>query len=112
MAEGDGAGRSSEPLAELAGPATPCVVTPWTVFLSYASPDATIAQTIVESLETQGLRCWIAPRDVRPGTQYADAIVRAINEARLSFWCYRRMRLHRPMSARKWSGRVQSASRS
>ena len=27
-------------------------------------------------------RCWIAPRDVKPGAQYADAIVRAINEAK------------------------------
>jgi hypothetical protein len=28
------------------------------------------------------LKCWIAPRDVKPGAQYADAIVRAINEAK------------------------------
>ena len=52
------------------------------VFVSYASMDATIANSIVESLEGQGLKCWIAPRDVRPGTVYADAIVGAINEAK------------------------------
>jgi TolB-like protein len=52
------------------------------VFVSYASQDATVANTIVQNLETQGLRCWMAPRDVRPGMVYADAIVRAINDTK------------------------------
>jgi TolB-like protein len=52
------------------------------VFVSYASQDAAVANSIVESLEQHGLKCWVAPRDVKPGAQYADAIVRAINEAR------------------------------
>jgi adenylate cyclase len=52
------------------------------VFVSYASQDAAVANSIVESLESQGVKCWIAPRDVKPGAQYADAIVRAINEAK------------------------------
>ncbi|MGC2032572.1 MAG: TIR domain-containing protein [Steroidobacteraceae bacterium] len=52
------------------------------VFVSYASQDAAIANTVVEHLEQHGIRCWIAPRDVKPGAQYADAIVRAINEAK------------------------------
>jgi TolB-like protein len=52
------------------------------VFISYASQDAAVANSIVESLEAQGLKCWLAPRDVKPGAQYADAIVRAINESR------------------------------
>ena len=52
------------------------------VFVSYASQDAAVANSIVENLESHGLTCWIAPRDVKPGAQYADAIVRAINEAR------------------------------
>ena len=37
---------------------------------------------IVEALESHGIKCWIAPRDVRPGTVYADAIVGAINESK------------------------------
>src|SRR3977135_925698 len=53
-----------------------------TVFVSYASDDAVIANSIVESLEQKGLECWLAPRDGKPGTQYADAIVGAINDAR------------------------------
>jgi len=52
------------------------------VFVSYASPDARIADELVALLERQGLRCWIAPRDVAPGGLYADAIIRAINAAK------------------------------
>ena len=52
------------------------------VFVSYASQDAAVANSVVEALERQGIKCWIAPRDVRPGTEYADAIVAAINEAK------------------------------
>ncbi len=52
------------------------------VFISYASQDAAVANAIVENLEQQALKCWLAPRDVRPGAPYADAIVRAINGAK------------------------------
>ena len=51
------------------------------VFLSYASHDAEAADSICRYLESHGASCWIAPRDVKAGAQYADAIVRAINEA-------------------------------
>ena len=52
------------------------------VFTSYASQDAAVAAALVEALERHGIPCWIAPRNVKPGAQYADAIVRAINEAK------------------------------
>jgi hypothetical protein len=52
------------------------------VFISYASHDAAVAQQVCAALEAAGFSCWIAPRDVRPGAQYADAIVGAINEAK------------------------------
>jgi len=51
------------------------------VFVSYASQDAAVAEAVVAALERHGVKCWIAPRDVVPGTLYADEIVRAINEA-------------------------------
>jgi TolB-like protein/tetratricopeptide (TPR) repeat protein len=54
-----------------------------TVFVSYASQDTEIANTVCRELESRGIRCWIAPRDVAPGALYADAIVRAINEAKV-----------------------------
>src|ERR1700730_7726882 len=50
------------------------------VFVSYASPDAVIANALCSALEAAGIACWIAPRDVRPGDFYADAIVQAINQ--------------------------------
>jgi TolB-like protein/Tfp pilus assembly protein PilF len=49
------------------------------VFVSYASQDLAIANSVVEALETRGIRCWVAPRDVTPGEFYADAIVHAID---------------------------------
>jgi TolB-like protein/tetratricopeptide (TPR) repeat protein len=52
------------------------------VFISYASPDNAVANSIVENLEQHGLKCWLAPRNVKPGTVYAEAIVRAINQAK------------------------------
>jgi hypothetical protein len=46
---------------------------PAPIFISYASQDAAVANSVVGCLEAQGLKCWLAPRDVRPGAQYADA---------------------------------------
>jgi hypothetical protein len=52
------------------------------VFVSYASPDAAVAVSLVAALERHGITCWIAPRDVKAGALYADAIVRAISGAK------------------------------
>jgi TolB-like protein len=52
-------------------------------FVSYASHDAPVANSIVEALEKRGLRCWIAPRDVTPGSHYADHIMSAISRAKV-----------------------------
>ncbi len=52
------------------------------IFISYASLDAEAAQKVCLALEAAGFLCWMAPRDVRPGAQYADAIVGAINNAK------------------------------
>jgi TolB-like protein len=52
------------------------------VFISYASQDKAVADAVVGALERAGLKCWIAPRDVRAGAQYADAIVRALSGAK------------------------------
>lgn len=49
------------------------------VFISYASADALLANRVCDFLEQHGTPCWIAPRNVRPGDLYADAIVKAIN---------------------------------
>src|SRR5450631_420728 len=64
------------------GPLGEAAATAARVFISYASHDAEIAQEVCAALEAAGSLCWMAQRDVKPGAQYADAIVRAINEAK------------------------------
>jgi len=76
MAGDKGVGKSSE--AEFQSPGAPAPI-----FISYASQDAAVANSIVENLEQCGLKCWIAPRDVTPGSRYADEIVGAINDAKV-----------------------------
>jgi TolB-like protein/Flp pilus assembly protein TadD len=51
------------------------------VFISYATHDAAVAQKVCSALETAGFLCWIAPRNVVPGTLYADGIVHAIDDS-------------------------------
>src|SRR5271154_5942501 len=53
------------------------------VFISYASADAAIAQKVCAALEAAGISCWIAPRDVMPGTLYANGIVGALDESKI-----------------------------
>src|SRR5271169_6814896 len=67
MAEGGG--------GEKASGSTP------TVFVSYASQDAVVANSVVEALEQHTIGCWIAPRNVTPGAHYASEIVHAIDSA-------------------------------
>lgn len=56
------------------------------VFVSYASEDRGRADTIAAALERDGLTCWIAPRDIAPGSSWADAIAVAIGEARAALF--------------------------
>ena len=53
------------------------------VFISAASQDRALAQQACNALEADGVECWIAPRDVTPGSDYPTEIVKAINGARL-----------------------------
>jgi TolB-like protein/Tfp pilus assembly protein PilF len=76
----EGVGESSK--AESVPPGESAQNTSRSVFLSYASHDADTANSVCQFLESHGVSCWLAPRDVRPGTEYADAIVGAINEAK------------------------------
>ena len=53
-----------------------------TVFICHASEDRDIAVDLVTGLESRGVSCWIAPRDIAVGAQYAQAIVAGISGAR------------------------------
>jgi hypothetical protein len=45
------------------------------VFLSYAAQDKPTADAVCARLEQQGIRCWIAPRDILPGRDWRTSIV-------------------------------------
>lgn len=51
------------------------------VFISYEHQSKSIADNICAYLESKGVRCWYAPRDVVG--PYADAIVKAIEECKV-----------------------------
>jgi hypothetical protein len=53
------------------------------IFISHSSRDRKIAQTISGALEHRGFRCWISSRDIGPGENFQEAIVRAIRGSRL-----------------------------
>src|SRR3954454_14869741 len=52
------------------------------VFISYSSQDKVAADAAVAALEAKKVRCWIAPRDIRPGAEWSEAIVEAIGSAK------------------------------
>jgi TolB-like protein/Tfp pilus assembly protein PilF len=80
MAENNGEGKPSNVAPDGPGQTDGAAASP--IFISYASQDAETANTICTALEDHGIACWIAPRDVEAGAQYAAAIVRAINDSK------------------------------
>ncbi len=53
------------------------------VFISYSSADKAAAELICAALEQAGISCWIAPRNIEPGTDYPTALLEAIRSARV-----------------------------
>jgi hypothetical protein len=53
------------------------------VFISYSKSDSEVAHQICEALESRGLRCWIAPRDIPAGQTWASAIVGGIEQSQV-----------------------------
>jgi tetratricopeptide (TPR) repeat protein len=52
------------------------------VFISYSPQDKLTADAACAVLEAEGIRCWIAPRDVTPGSEWSESIIDAIAEVR------------------------------
>jgi len=48
------------------------------VFLSHSRQDKLTADAVCNRLESAGIRCWIAPRDVAPGADWTESILQAI----------------------------------
>jgi hypothetical protein len=53
------------------------------VFLSHSSKDKEVVDITCAFLEKEGIRCWMAPRNIRPGSSWGSAIVHAIRDARV-----------------------------
>ena len=52
------------------------------VFISYSSKDKPAADATCAVLESKGIRCWIAPRDIIPGADWGETIVDALHASR------------------------------
>lgn len=52
------------------------------IFLSHSRHDKLTADAVCNRLESTGIRCWIAPRDVVPGTDWTESILQAIGSCR------------------------------
>jgi len=48
------------------------------VFISYSSEDRAFADGLCHNLESQDVKCWIAPRDILPGRSWRESIAKAV----------------------------------
>ena len=53
------------------------------IFISYSSQDSDVAQSVCKTIEDSGKQCWIAPRDITPGTEWAEGILSGIAQCRV-----------------------------
>lgn len=53
------------------------------VFLSHSHVDKVFADAICHRLEAADIRCWVAPRDIRPSEDWAEAIINAMDQAKM-----------------------------
>ena len=58
------------------------------VFISYSAKDKPTADAVCAALEAKRIRCWIAPRDILAGKQWAGAVLDAISDARVMVLIY------------------------
>jgi hypothetical protein len=50
------------------------------VFISHSTQDRNVANATLAVLEQRGVRCWMAPRDIEPGEDWGDAIIRGLDQ--------------------------------
>ena len=62
--------------------------TVYDVFISYSSRNKTVVDALCHFLEEKTIRCWMAPRDILPGQDYAEAIVRAMSKIKVFILVY------------------------
>ena len=60
------------------------------VFISHSHADKPAADAACAALEARGIRCWIAPRDIEPGQDWAGSIIQAIRGAQIMLLVFSR----------------------
>ncbi len=50
------------------------------IFISHSVVDKELANFLCDSFEARGLSCWIAPRNIVPGAEWAESITGAISD--------------------------------
>ena len=53
------------------------------VFISYSTKNTEFAEAVCGKLEDNGIECWIAPRNIKTGTNYAEEIMDGLNTAKM-----------------------------
>lgn len=55
-----------------------------TVFISYSTKTTTKAEKVRDFLESNGVKCWMAPRDLNNagGQEYSELIAEAIEQCK------------------------------
>lgn len=53
------------------------------VFISYSSKDKKWADATCAILERHRIRCWVAPRDITPGTEWGAAIISGMDASKI-----------------------------
>jgi hypothetical protein len=56
---------------------------PSMVFISHSSKDRATADAICAHLESAGINCWIAPRDIEPGATWTKGIMQGLDACRV-----------------------------
>jgi len=52
------------------------------VFISHSSKDRATADAICAHLESAGINCWVAPRDIEPGATWTKGIMQGLEACR------------------------------
>ncbi len=71
------------------------------VFISHSSIDKEIAEMVCEALESNGIKCWMAPRDIVGGADWQPSITEAISESRVFIVIYSENSANSPQVARE-----------
>jgi hypothetical protein len=53
------------------------------VFISHSSVDKQVADAVCAALESKGVKCWMAPRDIPAGSTWGASIVEGIEDSRV-----------------------------